>query len=143
MAKYLHGIAGPISGKIGPVVGSSWRGIPYLKGKYRKRTGRVSDAEKANRNKFAIAASWLFLSRTSFGLRIRGSLENPTLARACGISTQKLYSLTFAFGAFSLTGVEIVVFVLIFGWISLFIRYLGVAGQSAPPEVTPRSPRRS
>jgi hypothetical protein len=33
--------------------------------------------------------------------------------------------------------------VLIFGWISLFIRYLGVAGQSAPPEVTPRSPRRS
>ena len=51
--------------------------------------------------------------------------------------------LTFAFGAFSLTGVEIVVFVLIFGWISLFIRYLGVAGQSAPPEVTPRSPRRS
>ena len=47
----------------------------------------------------AIAGSWLFLSRTAFGLRIRGSLENPTLARACGISTQKLYSLTFAFGA--------------------------------------------
>jgi branched-chain amino acid transport system permease protein len=47
----------------------------------------------------AIGGSWLFLSRTSFGLRIRGSLENPNLARACGISTQKLYSLTFAFGA--------------------------------------------
>jgi len=47
----------------------------------------------------AIAGSWLFLSRTSFGLRIRGSLENPMLARACGISTRKLYSLTFAFGA--------------------------------------------
>jgi len=46
-----------------------------------------------------IAASWLFLSRTSFGLRIRGSLENPMLARACGISTKRLYSLTFAFGA--------------------------------------------
>lgn len=46
-----------------------------------------------------IAGSWLFLSRTSFGLRIRGSLENPMLARACGISTKRLYSLTFAFGA--------------------------------------------
>lgn len=46
-----------------------------------------------------IAGSWLFLSRTPFGLRIRGSLENPMLARACGISTKKLYSLTFAFGS--------------------------------------------
>lgn len=46
-----------------------------------------------------IAGSWLLLSRTSFGLRIRGSLENPMLARACGISTKRLYSLTFAFGA--------------------------------------------
>ena len=46
-----------------------------------------------------IAFSWLFLTRTSFGLRIRGSLENATLARACGISTNALYTATFAFGA--------------------------------------------
>ena len=32
-------------------------------------------------------ASWLLLARTSIGLRIRGALENPMLARACGIST--------------------------------------------------------
>jgi branched-chain amino acid transport system permease protein len=46
-----------------------------------------------------IGASWLFLVRTSFGLRIRGSLENAMLARACGISTDTLYTATFAFGA--------------------------------------------
>jgi branched-chain amino acid transport system permease protein len=46
-----------------------------------------------------IAGSWLFLSRTSFGLRIRGALENPMLARACGISTGRLYAFTFAFGS--------------------------------------------
>jgi branched-chain amino acid transport system permease protein len=46
-----------------------------------------------------IAATWLFLSRTSVGLQVRGSLENPNLARACGISTSKLYAFTFAFGA--------------------------------------------
>lgn len=46
-----------------------------------------------------IAASWLFLSKTSVGLRIRGSLENPMLARACGISTSRLYGWTFAFGS--------------------------------------------
>jgi branched-chain amino acid transport system permease protein len=46
-----------------------------------------------------ITASWLFLARTSVGLRIRGAIENPMLARACGISTARLYAFTFAFGA--------------------------------------------
>ena len=46
-----------------------------------------------------IAGSWLLLTRTTIGLRIRGALENPMLARACGISTARLYALTFAFGA--------------------------------------------
>ena len=46
-----------------------------------------------------IAGSYLLLSRTSIGLRVRGALENPMLARSCGISTGRLYALTFAFGA--------------------------------------------
>jgi branched-chain amino acid transport system permease protein len=46
-----------------------------------------------------IAGSWMFLTKTAFGLQIRGSLENPMLARACGISTTRLYALTFAFGS--------------------------------------------
>jgi branched-chain amino acid transport system permease protein len=44
-------------------------------------------------------ASWWMLARTQVGLRIRGALENPMLARACGISTSRLYGLTFAFGS--------------------------------------------
>jgi branched-chain amino acid transport system permease protein len=46
-----------------------------------------------------ILASWFFLARTAVGLRIRGALENPMLARACGISTARLYGFTFAFGS--------------------------------------------
>jgi branched-chain amino acid transport system permease protein len=46
-----------------------------------------------------IVLSWLFLARTSMGLRIRGALENPMLARASGISTARIYALTFAFGS--------------------------------------------
>jgi branched-chain amino acid transport system permease protein len=46
-----------------------------------------------------IVASWLLLTRTSIGLQIRGSLENPALARSCGIATPRLYTLTFAFGS--------------------------------------------
>ncbi len=46
-----------------------------------------------------ILGCWLLLTRTSIGLRVRGALENPMLARSCGISTGRLYALTFAFGA--------------------------------------------
>ncbi len=46
-----------------------------------------------------IIVSWLLLTKTAIGLRIRGSLENPMLARACGISTGQLYTLTFAYGS--------------------------------------------
>jgi branched-chain amino acid transport system permease protein len=35
---------------------------------------------------------------TSFGLRVRASLENPALARASGISTGAVYAATFTFG---------------------------------------------
>ena len=31
-------------------------------------------------------------TRTSVGLQVRGALENPMLARACGISTDRLYA---------------------------------------------------
>ncbi|MDM0069958.1 branched-chain amino acid ABC transporter permease [Variovorax sp. J31P207] len=46
-----------------------------------------------------IAACHLLLTRTSFGLRVRASLENAPLARASGISTSFIYAVTFAFGA--------------------------------------------
>jgi branched-chain amino acid transport system permease protein len=46
-----------------------------------------------------MAGSYALLAHTSFGLRIRASLENPALARASGISTPMIYSATFAFGA--------------------------------------------
>ena len=42
---------------------------------------------------------YLFLAKSSYGLKIRGAMENPALARASGISTTRLYSFTFAFGA--------------------------------------------
>lgn len=46
-----------------------------------------------------IFACFLFLTRTTIGLQIRGSLENPLLARASGVSTKRLYAFTFAFGS--------------------------------------------
>jgi len=46
-----------------------------------------------------MVGSWLLLTRTRFGLQVRATLENPALARASGISTDKIYAATFSFGA--------------------------------------------
>lgn len=46
-----------------------------------------------------MTGSYLLVTRTSFGLQVRAALENPSLARASGISTARLYAVTFAFGA--------------------------------------------
>ncbi|WP_017258054.1 DUF6266 family protein [Pedobacter arcticus] len=59
MAKYQFGANGPFVGKLGNVVGCSWKGIPYLRSLPKKRAGKISVAEQANRDKFAIAQTWL------------------------------------------------------------------------------------
>ena len=46
-----------------------------------------------------MTANYLLLARTSFGLRVRAALESPSLARASGISTRTMYSVTFTLGA--------------------------------------------
>ena len=46
-----------------------------------------------------MVATYLVLTRTSFGLRVRAALENPSLARVSGISTNAIYAITFTFGA--------------------------------------------
>jgi branched-chain amino acid transport system permease protein len=46
-----------------------------------------------------LVAGWLVLARTTLGLQVRAALENPALARASGISTGRVYALTFSVGA--------------------------------------------
>src|SRR6266403_874345 len=67
---------------------------------------------------------YLLLSRTTFGLRVRATLENPALARASGISTPLIYGTTFAFGA-ALAGLAGALIVPVFSlFADLGIRFL-------------------
>lgn len=59
MGRLINGINGPFIGKVGTVIGSSRRGIPYMKGPYKARKTDVSDKELRNRDKFAFAQAWL------------------------------------------------------------------------------------
>lgn len=62
MAKLPKGIFGPLSGKIGPVVGATWNGQPYLRQvpRLKKRKKLIkSPAQLANETKFKFVNQWL------------------------------------------------------------------------------------
>ena len=66
---------------LGPIQVSKWRGVIVLV------------------TAVVMAAAWLVLTRTRLGLQVRAALENPALARASGLSTTRIYALTFTSGA--------------------------------------------
>ncbi len=59
MGKLINGIYGPIHGKVGSVVGSSWKGEYYIKSRPRKRGKKRGAVEKNNQDNFASLHYWL------------------------------------------------------------------------------------
>jgi len=59
MGKYVDGIHGAFTGKVGNIIGSSWRGIPYMKSRP-VRTKPPTEKEKQNRYIFAMTQEWLY-----------------------------------------------------------------------------------
>ena len=45
------------------------------------------------------AVTWLLMYRTSMGIQVRAIMRNPSMAAACGIDTQRITALTFAYGS--------------------------------------------
>jgi hypothetical protein len=60
MGKYHQGVLGQFSGAVGPVIGSSWKGIGYMRGKSRNLKNRaVSPKIEIQRAKFKLAANFV------------------------------------------------------------------------------------
>ena len=78
-----HSVPEPVAGSfsLGAIAVSKWRGIIIVV------------------TAVVMAGAWLVLTRTRLGLQIRAALENPALARASGLSTARIYALTFTAGA--------------------------------------------
>jgi len=84
MARLLNGIMGGLSGTIGPVIGSSRNGVPYLKSCYNKRKATNHPMEIANRKKFADAHAFLhpLLEVVREGFRVEGRSQGFTAAKS-------------------------------------------------------------
>lgn len=59
MARLLTGIEGPFIGKVGTVIGSSWKGIPYIKSKPVKKRKARNKKIHPTQSRFAMAHYWL------------------------------------------------------------------------------------
>lgn len=59
MAKFINGANGTFSGKVGSVIGSSWRSIHYLRGLSKKRTKPFSEAQLAQQQRFGLIGEFL------------------------------------------------------------------------------------
>ena len=77
MATYKQGVLGPFSGKVGTVVGSSWRGIAYIRSLATKVGNPRTAGQVAARSKLALVARTLknFASVIKAGFVNTGSVS--------------------------------------------------------------------
>ncbi|TLX71948.1 hypothetical protein E9993_19235 [Labilibacter sediminis] len=59
MAKFEQGILGGFSGKVGNVVGSTWKGISYMKAKPQKSNRKASEKQIEQRARFLFASNFI------------------------------------------------------------------------------------
>lgn len=59
MARMNQGILGSFTGKVGPVIGSSWKGKPYMKSLSGKRKGKSTPKQTEQQMKLAILSAFL------------------------------------------------------------------------------------
>lgn len=59
MATFLKGITGSYRGRVGNIVGSSWRGIDYIRSLPRKSSKPASPDQQAQRARFGMTTSFL------------------------------------------------------------------------------------
>jgi branched-chain amino acid transport system permease protein len=96
------GLALSIRESIRSLLGASAKSVPYpLSGRF-----RVAGVILPEWRMFILMSTvalivgcYLILTRTRFGLRIRATLDDADLARASGITPERLYAFTFTFGA--------------------------------------------
>jgi len=59
MAKFINGANGTFSGKVGSVIGSSWRGINYLRGLGKKSKIPATELQRLQRDRFSTLVKFI------------------------------------------------------------------------------------
>ena len=78
MARINQGILGPFSGKVGEVIGSSWKGIPYIKSRTMSFHDPKTPAQLAHRMKLQVAHGFVRSVKGFIEIGYRELSENQT-----------------------------------------------------------------
>jgi hypothetical protein len=78
MARYKNGINGPMSGKVGSVIASSWKGIAYIKSISEVSSRPGTQAQLDARRIFAIVSSWLRPLKLLINIGFQGFAQGKT-----------------------------------------------------------------
>ena len=93
MGKYLNGILGPFSGKVGAVIGTSWKGIDVMRGRSRKRRSGSDNPEQiTQRAKFSLVSAFLTAIRAVIAFGYRNLPINQTAYNAALANTLEAVS---------------------------------------------------
>lgn len=83
MGKIKQGILGGFSGKTGAVVGSSWKGIAYMRGKAQSIKNPRTSAQQTNRNNFGVISDHTSLSLEAVNIGFKSQAVKQSAFNAC------------------------------------------------------------
>ena len=90
MGKIKQGVLGGFSGKVGPVIGSSWKGKAIMKARALSYNDRNSQAQQEQRKKFSVIGKFIFsiLGFINEGFRKRAvGMTAPNAAISANINS--------------------------------------------------------
>ena len=82
MGTYRKGILGSFTGKVGTVVGSSWRGIDYMRSLPRRSSKEPTEPQAIQRAKFGLVAGFLAPIRGLLDIGFKTAAVNQTGSNA-------------------------------------------------------------
>jgi hypothetical protein len=92
MGKLIQGINGPFTGRVGPVIGTSWMGMPVIKSRPQRGKRKFSTAELAQQAKFKKMSAFLSPVMTLLNVTFK-----PLAVRMTGFNKGYSYNVKNAF----------------------------------------------
>lgn len=83
MGKIKQGVLGGFSGKVGPVIGSSWKGKAYMKGIALSFNDANTDLQKAQRQRFTVVSGFVMSILSFVRTGFRSVADGMTTINAC------------------------------------------------------------
>ena len=90
MGKIKQGILGGFNGTVGTVVGGSWKGMAYMRGKAQSIKNPRTEKQMSQRIKFGMAQKFVKVMTAYLKVSFRNYIQHQTATRAMLIIRQKL-----------------------------------------------------